>query len=169
MKAEDYQKITEETAIYPNKVDNFGLAYTFLGLVGEDLEVQDKYENPSKEGSLGLIKELGDSLWYVRALCKEVGLDFVELVNAKSPYFYKEYNILQLAEPIKKFYRDKAPLDLKLFKSVLLSTLEGIRSAATMEGYSLEQVMEINYNKLMARRATNTINGSGDNREILTK
>jgi len=169
MKAEDYQKITEQTAIYPSSVKNFGIAYTFLGLVGEDFEVQGKYENPSSEGAMGLLKELGDSLWYVRALCKEVGLDFVELVNIKSPSFYKEYNILQLAEPIKKYYRDGTALDLKLFKSVLLSTIESIRSAAIMEGSSLEEVMDINYRKLIARRATNTIQGSGDNRENITK
>jgi hypothetical protein len=32
-------------------------------------------------------------------------------------------------------------------------------------GFTLEEVMETNYNKLMARRATGTLHGDGDNRE----
>ena len=166
MNARDYHESVKSTAIYPRQVDNFGLAYTYLGLVGEDLEVQEKYDVVYKaESSLPLLKEAGDVMWYISSMCKEVGLDFVELVNIKNPTFDQVYVLEMLAEPIKKFYRDGTPLDLEFFKSVLLFYIDSIRSLAEMQGSSLEIVMEINHNKLKNRHKTGTIQGSGDDRE----
>lgn len=166
MNVKDYHESVRSTAVYPQKVDNFGLAYTYLGLIGEDLEIAEKYNAPTiGDSSLHRLKELGDGLWYTSSMCTEVGLDFVDLVNVKNPTFDKEYPLEMLAEPIKKYYRDGAPLNLKLFKIVLLSYITYIRSLAEMEGSSLEAVMQINHTKLMNRRLTGTIHGSGDDRE----
>ena len=40
-----------------------------------------------------------------------------------------------------------------------------ITAMASELGLTLEEIMETNYNKLIKRRETNTLQGSGDNRE----
>lgn len=88
MTLNDYQKQANRTAFYPNK-----LSYTILGLAGEAGEVANKYKKVVRDnnGVLteadvdGLIKELGDVLWYV-AMCAEelkIPLDFIAKVNLK--------------------------------------------------------------------------------------
>lgn len=79
---DEYQKRAWETAIYPNKGNDF--TYPALKLSGESGEVAEKLgkiirdcngivnENHIKEIS----KELGDVIWYVAALCTTFGLDF---------------------------------------------------------------------------------------------
>ncbi len=74
----DYQREARLTANYP--VIGHGIIYPALGLAGESGEVLDKIKKifrdhsgdikPHKEA---LIKELGDVLWYVSALCDELG------------------------------------------------------------------------------------------------
>jgi len=118
MNFKDYQKIIEETAIFPKEI---GIAYCAMGLTGEAGEVADKikklyrdkeFNTLDKVGRMIVIdeerhaiaKELGDVLWYITALANEFGL-------------------------------------------------------------SLEEIAQMNYDKLIKRRKTNTLHGSGDNRE----
>jgi NTP pyrophosphatase (non-canonical NTP hydrolase) len=118
MDTKEYQKIIDETAIYPKEI---GLAYCAMGLTGEAGEVSDKIKKLYRDDNIhdmlsadygefiqknkkAIGKELGDVLWYVTAMANELGL-------------------------------------------------------------SLEEIMEGNYNKLIKRRETNTLHGSGDNRE----
>lgn len=118
MNVKNYQKIIEETAIYPKEI---ALAYCAMGLTGEAGEVADKIKKLYRDQQLhtldaaaeivlidenkyDIAKELGDVLWYVTAMANELDMD-------------------------------------------------------------LEEIMEMNYNKLIKRRETNTLHGSGDYRE----
>lgn len=84
----EYQIEATTTAIFP---ENIGLMYLTLGLVGEAGEVAEKVKKVlrDKAGELSevdryqLAGELGDVLWYLSQLAKELGfdLDTVALAN----------------------------------------------------------------------------------------
>ena len=100
MNFEEYGKLADSTAQYPNKGCN--LVYPAIKLAGEAGETADKigkaWRNKSKEHGtyvamsagpwsaeerIELVKELGDVLWYINALAIELGvsLEHVAQVN----------------------------------------------------------------------------------------
>lgn len=87
MHANTYQKCALETAIYPNRGNNF--AYPALGLAGEAGEVADKLKKVIRDndGVLtntvrdAVAKELGDVLWYVAVLASEINYDLGDLMQ----------------------------------------------------------------------------------------
>jgi len=87
MDFKEYQKKTQETAIYPNIGDNF--IYPTLGLAGEAGEVAEKVKKIlrddggaiSKEKKEELKKELGDVLWYVSQVATEIGLSLGDIAE----------------------------------------------------------------------------------------
>lgn len=99
----DYQKLSRETAIYPNIGKNF--VYPTLGLSGEAGEIAEKVKKIIRDSD-GVItdetrellkKELGDVLWYVSQLAAEFGftLDEVAEENIKKLFSRKERGKLQ--------------------------------------------------------------------------
>ena len=79
----DYQYDSAKTAIYPEAGtgSQLALAYCALGL-GEAGEVQNKIKKVIRDNE-GIItvdaiseitKELGDILWYIAAMCREIGV-----------------------------------------------------------------------------------------------
>ena len=80
MNFNEYQKEARKTAIYPQIGHN--LVYPVLGLTGESGEVaenvkkliRDKDSIKDDEFVSEITKELGDVLWYVAAICSELGL-----------------------------------------------------------------------------------------------
>lgn len=109
MNIKEYQTIIEKTAVYPKEI---GLMYCTMGLAGEAGEVankvkkiyRDKNGELSKDDAWEIAKEASDCLWYITALCNELG-------------------------------------------------------------FTMEEIMKYNYDKLIKRRETGTLQGSGDNRE----
>jgi len=87
MTFEEYQKLSRETAIYPDKDKNF--VYLTLGLVGEAGEVaekikkilRDKNSVIDEETKKELAKELGDVLWYLSQLITELNLSLDEIAS----------------------------------------------------------------------------------------
>lgn len=84
MTLEEYQKGAEKTALYP---EVYRVLYPALGLVGEAGEVANKVKAIFRdhEGTLppdlrgALLNELGDVLWYVALLARDLGA-FLEAV-----------------------------------------------------------------------------------------
>lgn len=80
-----YQDRAWETAVYPNRGGN--LTYTVLGLNGEAGEVAEKVKKILRDrggevddaARQALAKELGDVLWYVAAVCSELGLSLADI------------------------------------------------------------------------------------------
>lgn len=78
MKLNDYQKRAEETAIYPNHLN---VIYPTIGLAGETGEVSEKVKKVLRDNEgrftdeqrQELAKELGDVLWYVAVLARDLG------------------------------------------------------------------------------------------------
>lgn len=167
----DYQKIVEETAVYPSE---FGLGYTTLGLMGE---MQEFFK---AEGNKDITKEFGDVCWYLCASCKEAALHF-------SLTFYQHYRqtavysdigpralrdraegtLGDIAEIVKKYYRDDTPLQTVMDKlGVLYMNLSrDLCWIAILRGVDISAALEGNYKKLMLRKEKNLIHGSGSNRE----
>lgn len=81
MNFNEYQKLSRETAIYPNLGNN--LYYPTLGLCGEAGEVAEKIKKMyrddngilTEERAILLQKELGDVLWYLSNTATEAKLD----------------------------------------------------------------------------------------------
>ena len=70
----DYQIQARKTAIYPA---NAKITYPALGLAGEAGEVANKVKKIVRDGKLdkeGIGSELGDCLWYIAAVCRDLGL-----------------------------------------------------------------------------------------------
>lgn len=102
MNFQEYQKLSRETALYPDKNNNF--IYPTLGLAGEAGEVAEKIKKVmrDKKGIIDLQtkeeieKELGDVLWYVAQIATELGLNLDEIAdkNIKKLFSRKERKVL---------------------------------------------------------------------------
>ncbi len=75
----------------------------------------------------------------------------------------------EVAEKVKKLYRDNGGrIDPEFrygVKKELGDVLWYVTALSNELGFTLQEVMEANYTKLILRRDTNTLHGSGDNRE----
>lgn len=84
MTFEEYQKRSRKTATYPTIQE--GYVYPALGLLGEAGEVAEKVKKAFRDDGgqmtddrrAAIQKELGDVLWYMAALCTELGFSFEE-------------------------------------------------------------------------------------------
>lgn len=84
---EEYQRKTEDTAIYPKE---YGLIYTSLGLVNEAGEVAGKLKKLIRDHDSQLTfefvqdvsDEMGDVLWYLARLADELGLKLNDVAQA---------------------------------------------------------------------------------------
>lgn len=79
MDINEYQELTEETAIYPDELPDFvspELVYVTLGLSGETGELVEKLKKAIREDDPSYLedmeKELGDVLWYWARICEEL-------------------------------------------------------------------------------------------------
>jgi NTP pyrophosphatase (non-canonical NTP hydrolase) len=83
-----YQAQAFTTAVYPNRGKG-NWTYAALGLAGETGEICEKLKKAirdddgrvSDERRAAIRKELGDVLWYIAALCTELGLDMDEVAS----------------------------------------------------------------------------------------
>lgn len=102
MTFEEYQKLSRETALYPDKDKNF--VYPTLGLSGEAGEVAEKIKKVLRDKN-GIIdqqtkeeikKELGDVLWYCAQIATELGLslDQVATFNIEKLFSRKDRGVL---------------------------------------------------------------------------
>lgn len=87
MELNDYQTTAAKTAIYP---EEHALTYPALGLVGEAGEVANKVKKLIRDGvdpdtydakRLEIADEVGDVLWYIAALCKELGVSLEDVAR----------------------------------------------------------------------------------------
>ena len=86
---EEYSDAVWQFASYPDRGNNF--IYPALGLAGESGEVAEKIKKLwrnqghtaaaqlSAQQKQELVKELGDVLWYVNAMCRELGVAMGEV------------------------------------------------------------------------------------------
>ena len=93
MTLSSYQKAASGTAIYPTQ---HAITYPALGLAGEAGEVANKVKKIIRDGKLdkpALVAEIGDCLWYIAALCRDLNVDMEDVAKAN---LEKLYNRKQL-------------------------------------------------------------------------
>lgn len=85
MNMNEYQDLAVETAIYD---DEFSVIYPTLGLVGEAGEVAEKIKKGLRDGVedeeawiKAMSRELGDVLWYLAAISRDLGLTLEEVAD----------------------------------------------------------------------------------------
>lgn len=91
MHFDEYQEVSESTAIYPEAGSGSfnAVSYTVLGLSNEAGEVAGKLKKVwrDNEGKIGkaeeaeLQKELGDVLWYLAAVANELGVSLNDVAT----------------------------------------------------------------------------------------
>lgn len=92
MSLNDYQALASKTAIYSLQHQ---ILYPALGLAGEAGEVANKVKKMIRDGKFdrdGIAAELGDVLWYVAALARDLNVDLQDLAigNLEKLYSRKE-------------------------------------------------------------------------------
>jgi len=175
MKLDKYQTIIAQTAVFPKSVDDFDLAYGYMGLMDEWIEWIDelqKYEVTLDKHSV--VKEHGDWIWYTTALCVFLDIPLKDAflpISSFSPVLKRrelnEINrrLLKFNGNIKKYYRDNKGIDVRELLNIMKSMSSYGEHIAKEIGYSIPEVLQVNYDKLIKRRETNTIHGDGDHRE----
>jgi len=94
----EYAKSAGLTAIYPNRGSN--IIYPTLGLSGEVGEISEKIKKMirdengemSEERRQALKKELGDVMWYLAAMCHELGFEMGDVAEANIEKLYSRMN-----------------------------------------------------------------------------
>jgi NTP pyrophosphatase (non-canonical NTP hydrolase) len=86
LQANDYQKKTMETALYPQAGSGAAieLYYLALGLTSEAGEVAGKVKKLIRDGGLdtvGIMNEVGDVLWYAARLCDALGFELEDVLQ----------------------------------------------------------------------------------------
>lgn len=78
-----YHKFVRSMKVYPEK---YAIIYPTLGLAGEAGEIAEKVKKflrGDKElDKEGLLKELGDPLWYITSLADDLGYTLQDVVDA---------------------------------------------------------------------------------------
>ena len=97
MTLSSYQKAAAGTAIYPTQ---HAITYPALGLAGEAGEVANKVKKIIRDGKMdkpALVAEIGDCLWYIAALCRDLNVDMevVAKSNLEKLYNRKQKGTLQ--------------------------------------------------------------------------
>ena len=97
MRMNDYQKGAASTAIYKPV---HAVIYPALGLAAEAGEVANKVKKILRDGTFdreAIADEVGDCLWYIAALCRDLNVDMADLAqkNLDKLADRKERNVLQ--------------------------------------------------------------------------
>lgn len=97
----EYEALAGRTATFSGKQKEYALAYLTLGVTGEAGEVAEKIKKiirndegeVSEEKRDAIKHEIGDVLWYLAMLSRELGIPFEEAAKA---------NIEKLADRLKR-------------------------------------------------------------------
>tara|TARA_R100001443_G_scaffold47378_1_gene60038 strand:- start:235 stop:567 length:333 start_codon:yes stop_codon:yes gene_type:complete len=76
-----YQDMASETAVYKTE---HAVIYPALGLAAEAGEVANKVKKILRDGNFNreaISDEVGDCLWYIAALCRDLNVDMKELAK----------------------------------------------------------------------------------------
>ena len=79
MNLNDYQKMAARTAIYKT---THAILYPALGLAGEAGEVANKIKKMLRDDDFdraGIAAEIGDVLWYIAALSRDLNIDLHDI------------------------------------------------------------------------------------------
>jgi NTP pyrophosphatase (non-canonical NTP hydrolase) len=88
----DYQRAAAATAIYKQE---HAVIYPALGLAAEAGEVANKVKKILRDGNFdraAIADEVGDCLWYIAALCRDLNVELKDLADANLKKLYDRKN-----------------------------------------------------------------------------
>lgn len=167
-----YEELAITTKCYSDKV---ALPYVTLGLVGEIGELYEKLREEAEKDLV--IKEFGDVLWYMAAIRIEFSLNEVEnwpnWNNHISDPMIIGSEIGKIAEQLKKYLRDdwkdeeivefseKRKTVVQLAWKNLLQLLVNL-AYRLFPDMTMNELGQLNIDKLASRAKRNVIHGEGD-------
>ena len=210
----DYERHAASTAIYKNVSVPRNMSYLFCGVVEEFCEFKSVIEHlecyfskefrvggkwvslgipadPIKRDSacvacrLNSLKELGDVVWYLTAMCKElrVKLDSVVQIRNRSSTANDRENTISVSNAvssmvnsigtiggkIKKAIRDDNEIMREEKQEVITDNIRDIFTCISRDlcpwlGSDILYVMQLNVSKIKSRFERGVINGDGDDR-----
>jgi NTP pyrophosphatase (non-canonical NTP hydrolase) len=162
-----YQSEAARLAVYPEMRRG---AIIYLGIVGESIEVMEVVHG--QPASDELERELGDVLWYVAAICDELGLSMATIVQdgiestrftttREFPKTWARAMVVhagRISECFKKHLRDQDKVLRDDRMATIVECLEELTArvhlVAKADSSSLEQVVSRNLEKLVERGAS---------------
>lgn len=171
MNINEYQKEAIKFAAFGNKMENEYLALGLSGEVGEVLNklkkvIRDDGGQLTEDAARHIALEIGDVLWYVATIAHK---EETSLFFAPRP---KENVSLQEAikfgmEVAYQSFRTSDDLiggRVALSSNRLLVICSSLELLSNFAGYTLEEVADMNIQKLTDRQNRGKIGGSGDDR-----
>lgn len=189
MRIEDYLIMVDETKAYPGKQ-----VYPILGMIGETGEFLDKMfpvrlgpDGDSGQTKEDLVKELGDILYYVVSVANDFEIPFMDVAcrvtggtitetfaemendriwrnDRRSPYIQIAIQVCSFAERYKKLMRDNKLVDREFLVGALARLLLAMMTICDDNMTTLDEVAQLNADKLLSRKARGVLGGDGDNR-----
>lgn len=174
-----FKDFVEKTWVLPGDSYNEteSLAVCSMGLVGECGELVEKLQDylfsNSEKNRLLLIKELGDCFYYLVKISNMADLDLKEMVE-RLPYCFQDRDEEQAAfdllkntalacEILKKKIRKDPSFDFQhRLELALKPVVYNYFELAYLLDISLEEILEVNTEKVSNRFKNGLIKGSGD-------
>ena len=178
MDIEHYQKFVNKTAFFPKSSQGRNLSYLVMGIVeevGEIFEFIVKKETLNEYILEQIIKESGDLLWYITAICNEINFSLERLMQyakVKKNKHISNNSLLiylgNLSGAVKKMIRDdyekitdkKSDLIINNLCYILMFVLQ----LCDENNVKFKVVLEINAKKIKDRQKRGTLKGSGNDR-----
>jgi NTP pyrophosphatase (non-canonical NTP hydrolase) len=181
MKIENYKKFIKTTAIYPKDIE---VEYLVLGLFGEAGELCNLYkkvlrDNLSKEGwVIKFKKELGDFFWYLYSLenCGYLKAKIIDDSSYSRNQLSIEDSLIDLSITLSVIMKDiNSERCYAKEQNRKVSYIKTVPDTLDFSGFvyniienqlnsSIEEILQINVDKLSSRKERGVLGGSGDNR-----
>lgn len=158
MQLNDYQQAAVITAIYPRQ---YAVVYPALGLIGELNELMDAVIDGEMDR---IIKEAGDTCWYIANLSNDIGLEMSDIVCKPSTPLPSVKNIGVFCEKVKKYVRDGAEEKRADIIDFVSEALSSVITVCHDHCIPFDLVLTTNIKKLQSRKERGTLTGDGDNR-----
>lgn len=130
------------------------------GKLAKILRVKQSLDTFSDEERVAIAKELGDVCWFVCVSVEKPERVEERLTNFRPKYDVNLWTYTGLVARLSALSLDIS-LNMPITAVFILSTVEEIGRRI---GYTLEEIMQQNIDKLTDRQARGVINGNGDNR-----
>ena len=179
MNLKKYYKLAISTAIYPNQGKN--LQYPLLGLIGEIGEVAEKIKKYIRDDNGTMTErrkeqiknELGDVMWYIASICRELKLNFtyINRYSENDKYMTPDKILDIIADMTNCFIELNSMVPFfnnKIYREASEHIMQilflDIAQICDLYNICIEDVLESNIKKLLDRKSRNVIRGDGDDR-----